>query len=161
MRVKKVLYGNHNNLQGQTPHDHHPQGTAVEVLVNSQAIPASSAWELALDLGREGYETMRVILRGQQNVDIQGHTGCSVVGSSSAGSCMAISIRPYGTGYTTSYMGGYSRLHGDSYLTHIIFGSYSVLRDVWIDGSDAVLEFYNPNPSIADSISVYGMVVVK
>ena len=85
-----------------------------------------------------------------------------VVASAVAGQCCGISSKPYGSGgYTTSYMGGYDRVHGASYLSRDCFGSFIYLRDVWIDGTEVVLEFFNADTVSAQNMSCYGMVVVK
>jgi hypothetical protein len=59
-------------------------------------------------------------------------------------------------------MGGYSRLHGDAYLTPNLFGGMVRLRDAYIDTAtdEAVLEFYNHRP-IARIMLCYGTVMVK
>jgi len=106
---------------------------------------------------------MRVILRGNQSVNIQGHTGVSIVASDVAGGCSAIGIKPYGAGgYYTSYMGGYSRLHGDSYLTPNMFGGTVRLRDAYFDTAtyEPVLEFYNWRP-FGTFFLAYGTGLVK
>jgi len=99
-------------------------------------------------------------LRGTPNVDIQGHCGAWFVAGDTSQECSAFSLRPYPSG-TQSYIGGYSRLHGDSYLSNKSFGQNSiVLRDAYIDGDEAVLEFYNTY-ILSRNLSVYGTVGVK
>ena len=150
----------HERITGDE-HDHHPRGLSYTVLVNSQSIPASSAWEHRYDLGRSGYKTLRALLRGNENVNIIGHTGIFVMGTDTSGECTGIGIKPYGAGgYVTSYMGAYSRIHGDSYLTPPMFGGLVRLRDVYIDDDEAVLEFYNA-AAFSRTMSVYGTVMVK
>jgi hypothetical protein len=154
------IVATHDALLDVGEEDHHPRATSFSILINSQAIPAGSAWEYRVDLGDDRHRTLRAVLRGNQNVDIQGHTGVFVLGSDSSGQCSGIGIKPYGSGYVTSYMGGYSRIHGDSYLTPPMFGGGIRLRDAYIDGTDAVLEFFNP-AVIQRFMSCYGAVAVK
>lgn len=161
MRLEGDLFLDHDLLQTQGEHDHHPRGTVVNVLVNSQAIAGTTAYELRINVGREGYQTVRAILRGHELVDTIGHTGVNVLGGATAGECASSWTKPYGAGgYTTSYMGGYSKLHGASYLSRNNFGSSILLRDVWIDGDEVVLEFYNTSAT-SQNMSCYGMVVLK
>lgn len=160
MRLGKQIVKDHALLTGVSEHDHHNQGTEFTVLVNSYAIAGGSAYELRTNLGRSGYKTMKGVLRGTPNVDIQGHCGCWFVAGESSGECTGISIRPYPSG-TQSYMGGYSRLHGDSYLSNNVFGQDAiVLRDAYIDDDEAVLEFYNLSGATRN-LTVYGTVAVK
>ena len=61
------------------------------------------------------------------------------------------------------YMGAFSRLHGDSYLSDNEFGGNSiVLRDAYIDTAtdEGVLEFYNRS-STTKKLVAYGTVMVK
>lgn len=163
MRLHKPTVLDHDLLiGGMDPHKHHPQGVSYTILINSQAIPANSAWEHRYDLGMSGYKTIRALLRGYQSVDIIGHTGVFVIGSDVSGECTGIGIKPYHGpgGYTTSYMGAYSRIHGDSYLTPNLFGGMVRLRDCYIDDDEAVLEFYNHRP-LERTMSCYGTVLVK
>lgn len=83
--------------------------------------------------------------------------------------CSSIGLKPYGpgSGYYTSYMGGYSRLHGDSYLSPSMFGpTFSSptirLRDAYFDTAtnQVVLEFYNTNV-VSKNLTVYGNGLVK
>lgn len=160
MRLSKQIITDHDLLSGVTPNLHHLQGTYFTILVNSQAISGSSAYELRIDLGSDGYKVMHGNLRGTPNVDIQGHCGCWFVAGDESGECSAFSIRPYPSG-TQSYIGGYSRLHGDSYLSNKVFGEENIqLRDAYIDGDEAVLEFYNSAPT-SKNLTVYGTVCVK
>lgn len=93
--------------------------------------------------------------------DIQGHTGLFCMGTDVSGDCTSVGIKPYGSGgYPTTYMGGYSRIHGDAYLSPPMFGGQVRLRDVWIDGDEAVFEFYNAMAT-SRTMSCYGAVQVK
>ncbi|MGD9156786.1 MAG: hypothetical protein PVG39_00130 [Desulfobacteraceae bacterium] len=152
----------HDLMTGIGEDDHHNRGTSVKVLINSQSISAQSAYEVRIDLGASGYRTFRVLLRGSSNVDIQGHTGVFVIAGGASEDCSGIGIEPYGAAeYTISYMGAYSRIHGDSYLSPIgTFGTNIALRDAYIDDNEAVLEFYNASVSTQD-LKVYGTLVVK
>lgn len=153
------VYLDHDDLLNQGEHDHHPRGTFFKVIVNSQAIAATSAYELRTNLGNEGYKVMWGMLRGAQSVGIQGHTGCFFMASEVSEEGVGMSGIYAGSYYT--YMGAFSRLHGDSYLSAPEFGGSSiVLRDAYIDGDEAVLEFYNLLGS-SQNLQVYGTVAVK
>jgi len=157
----KGKLADHDLTNGIGEHDHHPRGQSFRVLINNQSIPGSSAYEHRVSLGREGHKTIRAVLRGNQNVDIQGHTGCVLIGTDTSQECTGFSIKPYGgSGYPISYMGCYSRLHGDSYLTPALFGGLVRMRDIYIDGDEAVLEFYNVS-GFTRFFNCYGMVEVK
>jgi hypothetical protein len=141
--------------------DHHLRGISKTVLINSQAIAGLTAYELRIDLGSTGFSGFRALLRGPDSVDIQGHVGAFVIAGGASEECTGIGIRPYGAGgYVTSYMGAYSRIHGDSYLTHSMFGGSIRLRDAYIDGDEAVLEFYNPSGS-SQNLTCYGTLAIK
>lgn len=161
MRLGKHIVTDHDALTNIEDDDHHPSVVYYDIIINSQSIPAGTAWEHREALGGSGHKTMRAILRGSQSVDVQGHTGVFVIAGDVSAECSGIGIKPYGAGgYPTSYMGGYSRLHGDSYLTPPMFGGGIRLRNAYIDGADAVLEFYN-SAVITRFMSCYGSVVVK
>lgn len=151
----------HSLLQNIGENDHHQRGTSATVLINSQSIPATSAYEHRIDLGVSGFKTFRALLRGADLVDIQGHTGVFVLASDVSEDCSGVGIRPYGGSGVTSYMGAYSRIHGDSYLAPFgMFGTSITLRDAYIDGDEAVLEFYNAS-GVAQNLSCYGTLVIK
>jgi hypothetical protein len=163
MRLEeKAIVKDHDLLLGVGEDDHHNRGTSATILVNSQAISGTSSYDLRISLGKTGYSTMRACLRGKNNVDIQGHDGVFVLASDTSEDCSAIGLRPYGGGgYVTSYMGGYSRIHGDSNLSPIgMFGQNISLRDAYIDDDDAVFEFYNSHAS-SQNLTVYGTLVAK
>lgn len=160
LRSKEKL-ADHNQIQGQQPEDHHPPAEFYRIIINSQSVPATGAVELRQSLIYDGHKTIRAVLRGHENTDIQGHTGAFVQGSDLENDSIGASCRPYGgAGYTISYMGSYSRIHGDSYLTNAMFGNNIRLRDIWIDDDEAVLEFYNA-AGTAQNLTVYGTVMVK
>jgi hypothetical protein len=161
MRLEsKGKIADHPPVPIQGPHDHHPQGEAFRVLINGQAIGALSAWEHRIAV-RSGVQTARAILRGHEPTDIQGHTGVFVIGSTVPARAICIGIKPYSTpGYPITYMGCYSRLHGDSYLTPDMFGASVFLRDFYIDDDEVVIEFYNPGVT-GQIVSCYGLVEVK
>jgi len=144
----------HSLLNGVGPDDHHPSVVTDRILINSQAISPGD-YSLTIPLGKSGCKTLRAVLRGTVNVDIQGHTGVFCVGSDTSGQSMAIGVRPYPSG-TQSYMGAYSRLHGDAYLSFLDFGQNAIrLKDCYISGSDAVFVFNNTAAS-ARNLTVYG-----
>ena len=155
MRLKsKKVATDHELTTGKGPDDHHPSVVTDRILVNSQAIGPGN-YQLRIPLGKTGCKTLRAVLRGTINVDLQGHTGVFVVGSDTSGESTAVGLRPYPSG-TQSYMGAYSRLHGDDYLRLFDFGQGVIrLRDCFIDGSDAVFEFNNSDVT-ARNLTVYG-----
>lgn len=150
----------HALLQDQTPADHHPSVETYTVLINALSIPPG-AYEHRVTVGETGHQTVTAILRGYQSVALQGHSGAYVIGGATAGQCTGVGLFPYGSGgYFSSYMGSYSRLHGDAYLTRGHFRNNIPLRNLWIDGDEVVLEFYNPSGS-SQLMTVYGTVIVK
>jgi hypothetical protein len=151
----------HGLLTGVDEDDHHNRGESATVLVNPTPI-SPGAYEVRVALSKTGFRTFRALLRGSGNVDIQGHVGVFVIAGGVSGECSGIGIAPYGaSGYVTSYMGAYSRIHGDSYLSPSgTFGDSIALRDAYIDGDEAVLEFYNAS-GLTKSLTVYGTLAVK
>lgn len=153
----------HDLLQDIDPESHHPPVEKVRFLINSQSIPANSTADITQSLTYSGHQTIRVVLRGPLNVQLLGHAGVSVVGGNSTANSTGIAIAPYGGGgYLTSYMGAYSRLHGDTYLCQNgLFGTNIVLQEVFINGTNATLRFRNTHLTLARNLTVYGLGVVK
>jgi hypothetical protein len=153
----------HDLLQDIDPESHHPPVEKVRFLINSQSIPALTTADITVALTYSGHQTIRVILRGPITVQILGHAGVSVVGGNTTANSTGIAIAPYGGGgYLTSYMGAYSRLHGDTYLSQNgLFGTSIVLQEVFINGTNATLRFYNTHPTSARNLTVYGLGIVK
>lgn len=160
MRLERdEVLKDHDALLDQTEHDHHPKGDFFKIIINAQVIAANSAYEHRVNLGREGFKTLRGILRGEQNIGTQGHTGCFFLASETSEEGIGMSNTYTSTYYI--YMGAFSRLHGDSYLSEAEFGGNTiVLRDAYIDGDEAVLEFYNTFAA-SKTLKVYGTVAVK
>jgi hypothetical protein len=163
MRLKnKQVITNHELVQNIEEDTHHNRGISATILINAQTISALSSWEYRIDLGKTGYKTLRVLLRGALAVDIQGHAGVFVISGNATLESSGIGLLPYGSGgYTTSYMGSYSRIHGDSWLAPIgMFGLGITLRDAYIDDDEAVLEFYNYS-GLSQTLKCYGTLVIK
>lgn len=139
--------------------DHHAQAAGQRFAINGQSIGPGS-YSLRVALGHTGCQVLRAIMRGPITVGVQGHTGVFVVGTATAAQSCAIGIRPY-PGGLQAYMGGYSRLHGDSFLSYADFGQGTIrLQDAYIDGSDAVMVFHNA-ASVTRTLTVYGLVAAK
>jgi len=158
----RQIQDGHDDLLGVTSEQHHPIPQTIKVQINSASISGLSSYEHRVSIG-PGHKTFLANLRGNEVIQITGHAGALVLASDSSGQCSGISAKPYGAGgYYTSYMGGYSRLHGDSYLTPDLFGSSVRLRDAYIDTAtdEAVLEFYNVNAA-SRSVVCYGTIMVK
>jgi len=150
----------HDQVRDVSPADHHAPVASARFVVNSQPIAGSSSYVLAVPLGRSGCQVIRAVLRGSRSVDIQGHGGCFVVGTATALQSGSIGIEPYPSG-TQSYMGGYSRLHGDGYLSGSgMFGTGIRLLDAYISGSDARFVFQNASV-LSQNLTTYGSVVAK
>jgi len=156
------IVADHTLLQDVEANDHHDQTETIRILVNSLSI-APGSYDYEVSLSTSNHKTIRAILRGSKNVAMQGHAGNSVVGTDSSAESTSIGIQPYGAGgYLTSYMGAYSRLHGDARLSYSsTFGTYIALSDVFIDGDKAVFRFYNGHPYVNQNLKVYGVAVVK
>lgn len=153
----------HDRWQDVNPADHHPPAYTYRIALNSQSIGAGSAYQHREALGNAGHKLIEAVLRGNQSVNVQGHTGVFAVGTEVPGECSSLGIKPINyAGYVTSYMGVYSRIHGDSYLTPPMFGGLVRLRDLFIDTAtdEAVIEFFNASPFIR-FFSVFGTVRVK
>jgi len=149
-------------LMQALPTEHHEQAVADRFTVNGQAIAGTSAYEKRINIGA-GHKVIRAILRGNKTITLIGYAGLWVVGSDVSEACSANGMEPYGAGgYLSCYVGGYSRLHGDAYLSGnwSVFGSNIYLRDVWIDGDEAVFEFYNAGAP-ASAVYAWGSFVAK
>lgn len=157
------IIGDHDQINDIGEDKHHPRGEFFSILINSQSVPATSIYAHRVSI-EPGHQVIRAILRGANSTDIQGHDGVVAMGTDAQQESMGVSIKPYGAGgYPTSYMGCYSRLHGDSYISYPSqFGTAIILRDIYIDtGTDeAVLVFYNSSV-IARNMSCYGQVQLK
>jgi hypothetical protein len=161
MRLHKKIITDHSLLVNVGEDDHHNRGISATVLINSYSISPSTIYEHRISLGKTGFKVFRGLLRGKNNVDIQGHDGAFVIASDVVEESSAIGICPYGGSYVTSYMGSYSRIHGDAYLVpYGIFGPSIVLQDTYIDGDEAVLEFYNSSGS-SQNLTCYGTLAIK
>ena len=137
--VPKEVATDHSVFASQTTDDHHATAGGASFSINSQSIGAGLSYNLDVALDRSGCRVLRAVLRGKINVELQGHEGCYVIGTSSSVESASIGIRAY-PGGLQSYVGGYSRLHGDGYLSHgETFGNSIVLEDAYINGSDARL----------------------
>ena len=158
MRLNNYKLKDHNKLTDQGPHDHHPQGTSWSIAINLQAVPAFSSHDFRIPLGRTGYKACKGILHGGQKVSAQGYTGCSFLAADSVGESIGYSSAYMGS---YSYMGCFSRLHGDSYMSpSSVFGYGIRLKDVFIDGSDQVIRVTNTT-SITRYAKMYGNGLTK
>ena len=159
MRLSRVdRLSDHTQLQDVGENDHHPRGTFYTVIINAYTIPASSDYEHRVNLGSTGHKVLRGVLRGDQLIGGQGHTGCFFQASDTQQESIGMS-----SSYSSYvYMGCFSRLHGDSYLSHSgLFGSYGIyFLDAYIDGLDAVLVFRNI-VAASRTLKVYGTIMVK
>jgi hypothetical protein len=153
--TEKGQVADHTLLADVGVNDHHRQGTFYTVIINSQTIPPG-AYQLRTALGGTGHKTIRAMLRGSISVGTQGHCGAFALGSDVA--AQSVGMSSVYSAYT--YMGCFSRLHGDTKLSETIFGSSIYLRDIYIDGSDGVLEFYNSSGT-NQALMVYGTISVK
>jgi len=144
------------------PEQHHPPVETVVVQINGTSIaPGLSTQTFALTYS--GHQIARAILRGPITVDVVGNAGAYVVGTDVADQSAGFSMVPSGiANYPTTYMGGYSRLHGDSYLSELVFavGGFIVLKDVRINGSNLELVFQNVS-GVNKTLICHGLVVVK
>jgi hypothetical protein len=148
----------HDLLTGIGVDDHHAGAVAWKVSVNGLSIPPGvNTYQVALP--KSGCRIAQGILRGNVSMAIQGHTGVWFLGGTAAGQSSAMGLRPYPSG-GGGYAGGYSRLHGDTYLSHMDFGPFIYLNDVYINGSNLVLSFVNTDGSNR-TLTVYGSGVCK
>lgn len=151
----------HALLTGQTSDDHHPSAESYRVLVNSQAIAAFSTYNLDISLSKAGHSVVWGVLRGNVSTDILGHEGVWFQARDAAATATSFGIRSYSTGYPTSYMGAYSTLHGDSYLSFTdTFGTGIRLDDTYITGSTWRMVFRNVD-AVTRYLTVYGLGTVK
>lgn len=142
------------------PEQHHPPVESAVVQINGTSIPPG-AYQHTVALTYSGHKLARAILRGPITVDIVGNAGAYVIGTDTANQAAGFSMMPSGiTSYPTSYMGGYSRMHGDTYVSELCFGNNIVLKDVRISGSSLIIEFQNVS-GVNQSLYCYGLVAIK
>jgi len=144
------------------PEQHHPPAETVVVQINGTVIAAGESVQ-SYPLTYSGHQIARAILRGPITVDVVGNAGAYAVGTATSGQSAGFSMVPSGiANYPTTYMGGYSRLHGDSYLSELVFavGGFIVLKDVRINGSNLELVFQNVS-GVNKTLICHGLVVVK
>ena len=155
----KDVFTDHDLLTNVLADDHHSQTAAVRISVGGTSIPFGS-YNLLVPLGKSGCRTLRAILKGTTYIDTQGYDGIFCTGGASSAQSCSFGIAPYPAA-VASYMGGYSRLHGDSYLSTNCFGGSAIrLNDCYISGSDAVFVFYNTSGSPVNLV-VYGVCAAK
>lgn len=142
------------------PDQHHPPVETISVIINGTSLaPGTTPWTTGLTYS--GHKLVRGIFRSNTFVDTTGFTGAYVVGTDASAQSAGFSMVPSGiAGYPTTYMGGYSRLHGDSYLSGICFGSSIVMKDISISGSLLRIEFTNISSS-NQLVYCYGLAIVK
>lgn len=165
MRVQTAapLLTDHDGLV-TLPNQHHPPVETVTIQINGTTI-APGAYTYSTALTYSGHKIVRAILRGPISVDIVGSAGAYVVGTDTADQAAGFSMVPSNIAlYPTTYMGGYSRMHGDTYLTEMVFGvmpaAHIVLKDVRINGSNLELVFQNLD-GVNRALYCYGLCVVK
>jgi len=159
MRLGNPTVTDHDLLTDVGLGDHHVSAVTGRILVNSLSIPPGN-YDLTVALGKSGCKSITAILRGTYNVDIQGHVGVYCLGTNAVLESCAMDIRPYPSG-TASYVGGYSRLHADNFLSHDNFGEGWIrLGDVFISGTNGVFRFYN-EAIVNKNLTVYGSWAVK
>jgi hypothetical protein len=140
------------------PDQHHPPAETVKVTINGTTIATGSSLQ-TFALTYAGHKVARAILRGPLSLGIVGNAGAYAVGTDASGQAAGFSMVP--GGYTiTSYIGGYSRMHGDTYVSERVFGTDIVLKDVRINGSNLELEFWNL-AAANRTLSCWGLVVIK
>ncbi len=150
----------HALFQDTGAEDHHVTAVTFRVLINSLSI-APGPHNLIISLGKSGCRTVQGIIRGNQSVDVQGHTGVWFLGGASTANSSSVGIRPY-PGGVSSYIGGYSRFHGDSHLSHSSqFGTRIALDDVYISGTNVVFVFNNTEVVLYRNLTVYGVGICK
>jgi len=156
-----TIITDHDYLLNQTPNDHHAQGSSYTVIVNSLSI-APGTYEHRVFVGPD-FRTVEVCLRGNELTNMIGNTGFWGFGTNVQQESCGESIRPYGGSYYTSYMGAYSRLHGDSYLTHPgVFGDSIRLVDVWYDSTnEEVVHVFENIAGVNKNLTVYGAGTLK
>jgi len=161
MRLDRQVVTDHALLTGVTAAQHHPPVETVRLIINATVIP-SGAYLVQLALTYSGHQMARVILRGPQVMQVVGNEGCFIIATATANQASGFSLKKTLGSYTTSYIGGYSRIHGDSYVTEKCFGAggYIALRNARINGSNLELEFFNTS-AVNDTLTVYGTAICK
>jgi len=126
-----------------TPEDHHPGAEIERVIQNGLSI-APGAYEHRVQWTHDGHEVTEAMLAGVSTIISGGRIGAWGMGSQTSGEGDSRFISGAGV-YT--YIASFSRLHGDTYLSTAIFGTSIYWRDIYLDGDETVLEFFNTGAS--------------
>jgi len=136
--------------------DHHPGVEIARVIQNGLSIPPG-AYEHRVQWNSGSHQVTEVVLAGSGFIIPGGHNGAWAMGAQTSGQSDSRFISGAGV-YT--YIASFSRLHGDTYLSSSIFGASIRLRDVWLDGDETVLEFFN-TAGANRTLKYWGVVIVK
>lgn len=136
--------------------DHHPPAEIARVQQNGVSI-SPGAYEHRIAWAYGGHKVTEALLAASGTPVPGGKLGAWAMGAQS--STQSDSRFISGAGVYT-YIASFSRLHGDTYLSTAIFGSSIYLRDIWLDGDETVLEFYNA-AAVNRTLRFWGTVTTK
>lgn len=161
MRLQTPYTLDHELIANVETDQHHPPTEIIRIAINSQALSAGDYY-YRRSLVYSGHRVIQAGLRGDRTVDVQGHEGVFALGNATAGQSAAEGpVRSGYSGYVNAYVGGYSRMHGDTRISmNHMFGAYVYLKDIYIDtGTDEAVCVFNAYRSAY--LKVWGTLVVK
>lgn len=140
-----------------SPSDHHPEVEHARIQINGVSVAGYTEHEHRVQWAQDDHLVTEVVLRGATSGIGAGSQGAWACGSQTA--TESVSRFSAGAGAYT-YVASFSRLHGDSYLSEAIFGASIRLKDVYIDGDETVVVFYNTAPS-SKTLRAWGLAIAK
>lgn len=130
--------------------DHHPQPTSVPFQDTSTSLPPGTDYTLIVPLPHDGFQQGTIFMTGPRGISVSSHwRECAAIQVTTDIS-QASGSSNYHPAFKTTYNAIYSKMVGDSYLTHKIFDSatashqmYIALKDAVISGAELRLTFHN------------------
>jgi hypothetical protein len=150
MRLEAQTDGSEHGVGG--PDDHHPRPKVVTISNTTQSLPPGTTFNLDIPVGSDQFKFARCQLLGSRHMYPSGSAQWSecaeVLVTRDTAEAMGHSQRDLA--FKKVYSATYSKLNGDSYLTHKIFDSltgisqrYIALVDAVLTGSNLRLTFRN------------------
>jgi len=132
-----------------TPDDHHKAPDRFTITNTSQSLPPGTSYNLDIALGSADYQFARIQIMGARQPFGSGWRECAeVFVTRDISEAVGHSNRE--SSFKRTYCATYSKVNGDSYLSHKIFDSitgvsnrYIALLDAVLTGSVLRLTFHN------------------
>lgn len=143
MRLGQSSDGRSHDAITVGAHDHHNAPESISFSNTTQSLPPGTTYNLDIPLGRTGYQMARIQMTGPVTIPA-GFTGAlwrecaEIVATTDTSEAMGHSIRDAQSPKKV-YAATYSKQNGDSFLSHKIFDSNTVVSNRYICLQDAVI----------------------